>query len=81
MKVIYSVSAVKQYKSLTNDLQKRLDKQVDFLLKDFRHPSLNTKKYSGVKDIFRGRITKEWRFWFAKQDSVYMVLRIGKHPK
>ena len=47
-------------------VQRATDKQLRLLVGNLRHPSLNAKKYpeSGDPELWQGRITKGWRFYF-----------------
>jgi len=44
MKLQFTEPFIKDYRSLTTYLQKRVDKQLGFLLQDLRYPSLRAKK-------------------------------------
>jgi hypothetical protein len=55
-------------------------KQLGFLLSNLRHPSLQAKKYSEREDIWQGRVTREWRFYFKIGDDEYVIVSIVPHP-
>lgn len=67
------------YEALPKEIKKRVDKQLALLLDNPRHPSLRLKKLKGVKDIWEGRITKDYRFTFQIAGDTYILRRIGKH--
>ena len=46
----------KAYKSLSKEVQNKIDKQIEFLSKDFKHPSLYTKKIKGAEGIWEIRL-------------------------
>lgn len=83
MGLILSEKAEKQFIALPDFLQKKFRKQATFLLEDFRHPSLNTKKYNdgGLDNFWQARIDKGWRFYFTIQNPDYIVITIINHPK
>lgn len=81
MKVKLTDKAIKQYRSLPKAIQKKADKQFLFLLSDFRHPSLNAKKYGGVETLWQGRIDKSYRFFFHVVEPDYIIVSIINHPK
>ncbi len=81
MKVRLSDKAVKQYEALPISLQKKTDKQFTYLVQDFRHPSLNAKRYKGSADVWQGRIDKGWRFYFHIIEPHYIIVSIISHPK
>ena len=81
MKIRLTDGAIKQYRGLTQSLQKKADKQFEFLLKDVRHPSLNIKKYKGYENLWQGRIDKGYRFYFHIVEPQYIIVSIIDHPK
>lgn len=62
-------------------IQKAFDKQVRFLAENLLHPSLHAKKFDEAEDLWQGRVTKAWRFYFKIDDDTYIVTRIIPHPK
>ena len=81
MQIEFSDKAEKQYEALNPNIEKQADKQFDFLLQDYRHKSLNVKKYSKKLEIWQGRINKSWRFYFHIINDVYYIFEIKNHPK
>jgi mRNA-degrading endonuclease RelE of RelBE toxin-antitoxin system len=61
MKFLYSARFLKQYGAAPAPIQKAFDKQLKLLLENFRHPSLQAKKYDEANDIWQGRVNREWR--------------------
>ena len=57
----FSKNFQKQYKKLPRNLQGKVDKQLEFLLIDFRHPSLKPTKKSG-SDEYEARDDYHYRF-------------------
>ena len=81
MNGILTKTAEKQYLKLPKRIQSLFDKQLDFLFEDFRHPSLNSKKYDENLGLWQARINKFYRFYFIIQDNLYVIVDIRKHPK
>ena len=81
MKGILTENAEKQYLKLSKKIQTLFDKQLDFLIKDFRYPSLNSKKYDENLDLWQARVNKSYRFYFITQGNFYVIVDIRKHPK
>jgi mRNA-degrading endonuclease RelE of RelBE toxin-antitoxin system len=79
MKLAFSKRFIKDYRRLPASIQKAADKQLERLLSDFHHPSLNTKKMQDPRDIWEGRVTKGYRFTFQIYDDLYFLRRIGTH--
>jgi mRNA-degrading endonuclease RelE of RelBE toxin-antitoxin system len=81
MKVRMSGRAAREYESLSPALQRRAARQFAYLAGNLRHPSLNAKKYHEARDLWQGRITREYRFYFSIEGETYWILAITKHPK
>lgn len=81
MKGVLTKTAEKQLLKLPKKTQVLFDKQIDFLLEDFRHSSLNSKKYDEKINLWQARIDKFYRFYFIIQDNFYIIVSVKKHPK
>lgn len=81
MEIKLTDKALHQYRTLSPTLKKKVDKQFEYLLTDFRHPSLHAKKYQGLNDVWQGRIDRNWRFYFFIIEPNYIVVSIISHPK
>ena len=81
MKILFSERAWRDYKNLPLRLRKAADKQLDFLLRDLKHPSLRAKKYDEARDIWQARLSKDWRLYFKVRSEAYVIITIIKHPK
>ena len=79
MKLAKTKAFVKKYKKLPKNVQKKTDKQLFILLKDFRHPSLHVKKLQGYDDVWEGRIDRFYRFAFTIEANAIILLRVGPH--
>jgi mRNA-degrading endonuclease RelE of RelBE toxin-antitoxin system len=81
MKLRFTERADKDYAALPPPVRKALAKQLRFLLSNLQHPSLHAKKYSEGLDVWQGRVTKAWRFYFKIEKDEYVILSIIPHPK
>lgn len=81
MKIRLTEGAGKQFHKLPISLQKKTRKQFEYLLEDFRHPSLNVKKYQGATNLWQGRIDKGYRFYFHIIEPDYIIISIINHQK
>jgi mRNA-degrading endonuclease RelE of RelBE toxin-antitoxin system len=81
MKWQHSDRSKKDYANLEQKIQTAFDKQVRLLADNLLHPSLHAKKYDESQDLWQGRITKGWRFYFKINDDTYIITRIIPHPK
>ncbi len=69
----------RDFKHLPRHVQKAVAKQLDILVSNPTHPSLQLKKVQGPEDIFEIRITRGYRITLQIQADVYILRRIGTH--
>ncbi|MDQ2775471.1 MAG: hypothetical protein M3Y57_11240 [Acidobacteriota bacterium] len=81
MKLRFTEKADKDYAGLPVGIRKALRKQLQFLLGNLKYPSLRAKKYSEALDVWQGRVTRDWRFYFKIDGDEYVILSIIPHPK
>ncbi len=81
MKLDFTPKFTRNYNKAPAVIRKMFDKQSAFLVRDMHHPSLRTKKYDEVKDVWQARVTRSWRFYFKIVDDTYFVLDLVSHPK
>lgn len=81
MKLSFTEKFIKRYHSLPKEIQKKVDKQLSYLIRNFRHPSLRIKKYNKEKGIWQARVNRYYRFYFLIKGDVYILLEIKPHPK
>lgn len=83
MRAVLAEPFVAQLAAAPQDVQRAFWKQLRFLLRDLRHPSLDAKKYpeSGDPDLWQARITKAWRFYFTIESDQYIMKSAREHPK
>lgn len=79
MHIEYSEEFKKRYRRLPTDIQERTKKQLRLLLKDPRHPSLNTNKLKSRGNLWQGRITKAYRFVFLIKGDTYYLVSLFHH--
>ena len=81
MKVRFLPRFTQQFSALPQSVQKKVDKQVAFLLRNMRHPSLHTKKYDETQDIWQARVDDHYRFYFKIIGDTYEMMFVIPHPK
>jgi len=81
MKFRLTAKTERDYNVMLPSLQARVDKQLALLLQNLRHPSLQAKKYDEARDLWQGRVTRDYRFYFQIDGDTYIILAITKHPK
>lgn len=80
LKVIFAPKFKKQFKRLPVAQKKKFEKQLKFLLKDFRHPSLKARRMGG-KSRFEAKVNYHYRFTYRVEKNEAWILTIGPHDK
>lgn len=81
MKISYAPNFKKSFRRLPKKVRNKFRKQINFLLRNFRHPSLNSKKYDKEKGIWQARVNRNYRFYFLMEGDTYILLEIKTHPQ
>ena len=81
MQLLYTERFRRSYADAPASIQKRCDKQLAFLVRNLRHPSLRAKKYDEARDIWQARVNSGWRFYFVIRGDLYYLLDLIPHPK
>ncbi len=82
MEIRLTEKAQQQFLALPKVLRRKTEKQFGYLLRDYRHPSLKSKKYhEATGELWQARIDAQWRFYFFIQHPAYIVVAIIAHPK
>ncbi|MBI2122419.1 MAG: hypothetical protein HYT98_04880 [Candidatus Sungbacteria bacterium] len=68
-----------QYAALPENLKRKIDKQIRYLILNLRHPSLHSKKYSETENLWQARIDDNYRFYFKIDYETYILVLIKKH--
>ncbi|MEW5949145.1 MAG: DNA helicase [Thermodesulfobacteriota bacterium] len=78
MKIRRTESFLKDYRGLSLEIQKHVDKQITLLVKNPRYPSLKMKKLKGA-DKFEVRITRGYRMTLRYDGEILELRRVGTH--
>lgn len=82
MKLVPTEPYLKAYQRLPERIQSQVDKQLEILLQNPRHPSLQVKKIKGIRGtapIYEARITQRYRMTFQIQGEFYILRKVGPH--
>jgi len=79
MKLLFTKSFVRDYRKLPKQIQLTVDKQLELLLTNRNHPSLNIKKMQDPRNIWEGRVTESYRFTFQFEGGTYLMRKVGTH--
>ena len=81
MKTRFSKSFLDELDSFPILIEKKFQKQLNFLISDIRHPSLRAKKYDESGDVWQARVNDNVRFYFKIEGDTYLLTSIKHHPK
>lgn len=81
MKIVFSDRFTKRYKKSPKVIQKKIDKQLEFLAKDFSHPSLRIKKMSRFDNVWEARVSKGYRMRFSPFRDKILMITVGPHDE
>lgn len=81
MKLLFTKPFIRNYRELPENLQRRVDKQLEFLLQDLRYPSLQAKKIDSRRGIWYARVTDAVRFTFQIEGDTYILRKVGRHDE
>ena len=79
MRLFFTKTFVRDYRKLSREMQEAMDKQLELLLSNPRHSSLNIKKMNDPRDIWEGMVTVSYRFTFHMEDDTYVLRKVGTH--
>ena len=69
----------KDYQKLPQGIKDKIDKQLEFLISNPDHPSLNLHPIRGTKGIWEGYVDYQYRFTFEIEDAFYVLRKVGTH--
>lgn len=79
MNVTHTAKIRRSLREFPSEVQEAFYKQVEFLRKDIRHPSLRAKKYDESQGVWQARVTRNVRFYFLIMQDDYLLLDIKYH--
>ncbi|MBN1664692.1 MAG: hypothetical protein JW943_13925 [Deltaproteobacteria bacterium] len=79
MKIKAYKSFQKRYHKLPAAIQDKVDRQIEQLSTNFKHPSLHTKKIKGREDIWEVRVDDFYRLTFEIVEDTIFLRIVGNH--
>jgi mRNA-degrading endonuclease YafQ of YafQ-DinJ toxin-antitoxin module len=80
-----SKTFTRNLENLSSQVRKKVRKQLNLLLQDFRYPSLHTEKVQGAtfagEDVWSIRVDRDHRILFTirKEEKAYFLVAVGTH--
>jgi len=79
MQLLQTTHFRRDYKRLPLPIQKRTDEKLKLSVQNISHPSLRVRRVQKYKGVFKGSVTRDYRFFFQITTAGYILLRIGKY--
>ncbi|MEK7501258.1 MAG: type II toxin-antitoxin system RelE/ParE family toxin [Patescibacteria group bacterium] len=79
MNIRFTKPFSRNFRKMSPEIKRKFEKQISFLLKDIRYPSLRAKKREELGDVWQARVDNNYRFYFQIRGNTYFVLNILKH--
>jgi len=76
VKIRATGESLKRYRILPKKIQKKVDKQLRFLVSNPRHPSLKIHK---LNDEWEFYVDMHYRGIFLREGNMYTLLTVGVH--
>ena len=64
MEIQYHYRFKDKLRNFPKEIRKKFYKQINYLLRDIRHPSLRAKKYDEWRGIWQARVDRNTRFYY-----------------
>lgn len=79
MRYITAEAFEKAFRSLPEEIKKKVRKAFILFKENPRHPSLQVKKIKGTQGVFEGRIDRRYRFTFHYEGDAVVFRNVGPH--
>ena len=79
MKILWTPPFERDFFTLSEALQIRVEKTLRLLAANPRHPSLRTKKLEGAKDVWEARVSLSYRITYQASGDTLILRRVGSH--
>lgn len=79
MRIFYTPQFKRALGEFDTTVERKLAKQLHFLMASIQHPSLRAKKYDESTGLWQARVDKQIRFYFRVREDTYVLYDIYKH--
>ena len=81
MPIRFTERFAKQYELLPIAIQRKVDKALRLLDKDFRHPGLRSHPVEGVRGVFEAYVDAKYRMTFERRGDVLILRNVDNHDE
>ena len=79
MTFVWTARFERAYRALSTEAQTAVNEHLRLMEREWRHPSLHTKKLHGVRDIWYIRISRGMRLTFERHPGAILLRNVGPH--
>lgn len=79
MNFIETETFKKAYRSLSEEAKNQVKKTLRLMAVNIRYPSLHTKRIKGTKDIWKVRVSLDYRLTFQIIQDYFILRNVGRH--
>lgn len=72
-------SFAKDYQGLSSEERTKVEKTLEILFENPRHPSLQVKRIQGTRNLWEARVDLKRRITFQWEGNLLLIRRIGFH--
>ena len=81
MPICYLSRFRKQYGELSDATQRKVDKAIELLDADFRHPGLRSHPVQGYSGIFEAYVDDKYRMTYERQGDIIIMRNVDNHDE
>lgn len=79
MHIFYTPQFKRALGEFDKTVERKLAKQLRFLIASIQHPSLRAKKYDATTGLWQARVDKQIRFYFRIRGDTYVMYDMYRH--
>jgi len=79
MEIFYHKNFLSSLNDFPDSIKKKFKKQINYLVRDIRYPSLHAKKFDESLGLWQARVDKGVRFYFTIEGDTYVLTEIKYH--
>ena len=79
MHIVRSPTFKRRFGKAPEDIQRRTEEALRFLVINLQHPSLRAKIIDERRRIWQARVSRNWRLYFRIEDDTYELLTLRTH--
>jgi hypothetical protein len=81
MPIVITERFASAYATLPQRVQRKVDKALQLLEEDFRHPGLRARRVEGTRGIHEARVDRKHRFTYETEGDRLIMRNVGEHDR